>query len=115
MRRLTSAAAVALVSLASLTACGGDDYCGKLQDHDNDTGLAKANFRTPAGIEKLYDVFVDLDKSAPDGLEDEYKLVVDSVRATKDGRADDLDRQAVATAYAAISDDARNRCDVDMG
>lgn len=115
MRRLAMAVTVALVSTGSLTACGGDEYCGKLQDYDNDTGLAQANFRTQAGLDKLYDVFVDLGKSAPGGLADEYTLVVQGVRATKDGRADELDRDAVAAAYSAISDDARDRCDVDMG
>jgi hypothetical protein len=114
MRRLAATVTVAIVSTGSLTACGGDEYCGKLQDYDKDTGLAQANFRTRTGLEKLYDVFVDLGKSAPDGLADDYKLVTEGVRATKDGRAE-IDRKAVAAAYSAISDDARDRCDVDMG
>ncbi len=115
MRRLAAAVTVALLSTGSLTACGGDEYCGKLQDYDNDTGLAQANFRNDAGLKKLHDVFVDLGKSAPDDLDDDYTLVIEGVRATRDGRADELDREAVASAYAAISDDARDRCDVDMG
>lgn len=115
MRHLAAAVTIAVLSTGSLTACGGDEYCSKLQDYDDDTGLAQANFRTQAGLKTLYDVFVDLGKSAPDGLADDYKLVVEGVRATKEGRADELDRDAVAAAYAAISDDARDRCDVDMG
>ncbi len=115
MRRLAAAVTVAIVGAGSLTACGGDEYCGKLQDYDDDTELAQANFRSQAGLQELHDVFVDLGKSAPDGLDDEYTLVIEGVRATKDGRADELDREAVASAYSAISDDARDRCDVDMG
>lgn len=116
MDRLASLLAVSVLCVGSLSACtGGDDYCDKLEDYDQDASLADADFTTEEGQEKVIDVLADLKGSAPSDLEAEYDNVISGLEAFRDGKAADVDQEQLQADYEAISTNAQDECDVDMG
>ncbi len=116
MKRMASLAAVAIMAAGTLTACsGGGGYCDKLKDYDADETLADADFTSEEGQQKLIDVFNDLKGSAPSDLEDDYETVASGLEAQKSGDVADVDPKKLQAAFEAISKDAADNCDVDMG
>lgn len=115
MNRIASVAAVAIMAVSTLSACGGGgDYCGKLQDYDKDKGLENVDFSTEEGQQKALDVFKDLESSAPDDLKDDYKVVIDGFTSFLDGDLKGVDQKKLGEAFTTISDDAKKNCEVDM-
>ncbi|MBA3232961.1 MAG: hypothetical protein H0T17_03285 [Propionibacteriales bacterium] len=115
MKRLASLVAILVLSVGSLTSCSGDEYCGKLKDYDKDESLRNANATTTEGQRRIVAVLDDLKDSAPSELEDEYATVVSGLNSVMDGKPEDVDQRKLQDAYTAISKDAKDSCDVDMG
>ncbi len=115
MKRMASLAAVAIMAVGTLTACGGGGgYCDKLKDYDEDADLAEVDFQTEDGQQELIDVLEDLESDAPDELKDDYQVVIDGFTAIRDGNPEDVDPK-FQDAFTAIGEDAQANCDVDMG
>ncbi len=116
MNRIASLAAVAIMGAGTLTACGGgDSYCDKLKDYDQDEGLADLDFQTEEGQQKLIDVLEDLESDAPSDLKDDYQVVIDGFTAIRDGKPEDVDQTKFTDAFTKIGEDSQDNCDIDMG
>ncbi|MDQ3095905.1 MAG: hypothetical protein M3Q82_08130, partial [Actinomycetota bacterium] len=100
---------------SSVAPPAGGDYCDKVRAYDGDASLARTDFTTPAGQQKLVDILVDLGTAAPPELKDDYQLVIEGFEAIREGRPEDVVQTDFTNAFAAISADAETTCGVDMG
>ncbi len=115
MKRIASLAAVTIMAVGSLSACGGGGYCDKLEEYDEDEGLSKVDATTEDGQDKLIEVLEDLEASAPDDLKDDYEVVLDGFTALREGNTDDVDQAKFEEAFSNIGENSQDDCDVDMG
>ena len=115
MKRIASLAAVTIMAVGSLSACGGGGYCDKLKDYDEDQGVRDLDANTEDGQDKLIEVFEDLEASAPDDLKDDYEVVIDGFTALREGNTADVDQAKFEEAITNIGENSQDDCDVDMG
>lgn len=120
MRKVAALAAVVTMSLGSLTACSGGDYCAELTGY---VAAAKGlKIEDSEAVEKMRVEAEKLSKSAPDDLKDDWKLVLDYAQKAKDAGGDQAklaelaknDGPKIAPAMATISKHAKDTCKVDL-
>jgi hypothetical protein len=97
--RLVLAAAVLLLLVPLLSACGGQSYCDAVKAHQAELGSIAGSGRRTALLRAL-PIFEDLQSKAPGDVADDWQLVVTRIRALRTA----LDRAHVDPS----SYDARN-------
>jgi hypothetical protein len=83
--------AVVLVLLAllgsGLAACGGDDYCGAVKEHQTElTDVTSAG--GPAALLRALPIFQDLSRQAPDDIRDDWKVLLTPLEELDDALHD---------------------------
>lgn len=120
MRELAALAAVVTISLGSLTACSGGDYCGELQNYAE--AAKNLDIKDSSAVEKMLGEAEKVSKSAPDDLKDDWKVVLDYAEKAKDAKGDQdklmelakNDGQKISTSMDAITKHAKDTCKVDL-
>jgi hypothetical protein len=118
MRKVAALAAV-MLSLGSLPACSGSDYCGELKRYAESAKGSEAS--DPKAMEKMLEEGRKVAAAAPDDLKDDWKVLLDYAGKAKDANGD-LTRiqelvkevQGLPAALNAISEHARDSCKVDL-
>ncbi len=118
MRKVAALAAVVTMSVGTLTACSGGDYCGELKNYAE--AVKNADLKDKGSVDKLEGEAKKLSKSAPDDLKDDYKVVLDYIENAKkaDGDTGKLtelnkkDGEKMGTASSAIGKHAKDTCKV---
>ena len=88
MRRLTAVLVLVLVLAAGLSACGGQDYCGAVEEHQAEiTDVTSSG--SPAALLEALPIFRDLAEQAPDDIRDDWSTFLDPL-----GELDDALRDA---------------------
>lgn len=118
MKRSAAYAAVVVLGLSGLSACGGSDdsYCGTLKDY-NTSGSSMGNMDMDSkdGQEKALAMFKDLRSEAPTDLQDDYDTVTGTLQKIMDDNLAGADESTFRSAWNEISTHAKEQCDVDMG
>jgi len=71
-----SLTAALLLAATLLTGCGGDDYCGAVEE--NQAGLTDAAASgSPGALLEALPVFRDLQEQAPDDIQDDWETFLD--------------------------------------
>lgn len=120
MRKVAALAAVVTMSVGTLTACSGGDYCGELQNYA--TAAKDLDIKDSAAVDKMRGEAEKVSKSAPDDLKDDWKVVLDYAKQAVDangdtGKLSELaknDGEKIAAAFAAITKHAKDTCKVDI-
>jgi hypothetical protein len=121
MRKVAALAAVVTVSLGTLTACSGGDYCGELQNYAE--ASKNLDVKDSAALDKMLGEAKKVSKSAPDDLKDDWKIVIDYAEKAKDAKGDSAklgelfkkDGEKIAPAMEAITKQAKDTCKVTLG
>ncbi|MEV8376292.1 hypothetical protein AB0P21_26355 [Kribbella sp. NPDC056861] len=114
--------AVVTLSVGTLTACSGGDYCSELQNYAEATKNMK-DLKDKEAVEKLTSEAKKLSKSAPDDLKDDWKVMNDYLAKAKEVDGDEaklaeLAKDAgpkLAAAGEAIAKQAKETCKVTLG
>ncbi|WP_232828145.1 MULTISPECIES: hypothetical protein [Kribbella] len=112
--------AVVTLSVGTLTACSGGDYCSELQNYAE--AVKGLDIKDKAAVDKMRGEAKKLSKSAPDDLKDDWKTVLDYADKAKDANGDtakltDLakkDGEKIAAASQAIAKQAKDTCKVNI-
>ena len=120
MRKVAALAAVVTLSVGTLTACSGGNYCSELQNYAE--AVKNLDIKDTAAVDKMRDEAKKLSKSAPDDLKDDWKTVLDYADKAKDAGGDTTklaelakdDGTKIAAASAAIAKQAKDTCKVDI-
>jgi hypothetical protein len=118
MRKVAALAAVVTMSVGTLTACSGGDYCGELQNYAE--AAKHADLKDAESVDKLRTEAKKLSKSAPDDLKDDWKTVLDFSEKAKDANGDQAkiaelskaEGEKMAAASEAIGKHAKDTCKV---
>ncbi|MFI7062945.1 hypothetical protein ACIBL3_18330 [Kribbella sp. NPDC050124] len=118
MRKVAALAAVVTLSVGTLTACSGGDYCGELKTFAEST--KDLDIKNADAVDKMLSEAKKVSKSAPDDLKDDWKIVIDYAEKAKDadgdtGKLTELaksDGEKIAPAFEAISKQAKDTCKV---
>ena len=121
MRKVAALVAVVTLSVGTLTACSGGDYCSELQNYAEATKNFK-DLKDEEAVEKLTGEAKKLSKSAPDDLKDDWKTVLDYADKAKDAKGDTAklqelakaDGTKIAAASQAIAKQAKDTCKVNI-
>lgn len=144
MKRLATMAAMTVLAIGTLTACGGDDdsdgasYCDQVKDaQDQFSGLEDADI-TLEQIDEQADVMGDIAESAPDAVADKWRSAADlmdqisgilddagyqdsdtlaSVGSDQDvaQKLSELDLQGIQSDMTDIQDNVKDECDIELG
>ena len=88
--RVRLAAALLLV-LVLVSGCGGDDYCGAVEEHQAELTDVTAS-GSPAALLEALPIFRDLADGAPDDIRDDWDALLDPLEELDDSlRAADVD------------------------
>lgn len=90
MRRALVLGAVVGVVLPALTACGGsdqDEYCGAVEDHQQELSDIVGS-GDPDALLAALDIFRELQDQAPGDITDEWQQVVTSIEALQQALED---------------------------
>ena len=71
---LTAALAAAVLAFALLSGCGGEDYCGAVEEHQAELTDVTAS-GSPAALLEALPIFRDLAEQAPDDIRDDWKAL----------------------------------------
>ncbi|TDU83504.1 hypothetical protein EV138_5968 [Kribbella voronezhensis] len=120
MRKVAALVAVVTLSVGTLTACSGGDYCSELQNYAE--AVKGLDIKDKAAVDKMRGEAKKLSKSAPDDLKDDWKTVLDYADKAKDANGDtakltDLakkDGEKIAAASQAIAKQAKDTCKVNI-
>ena len=120
MRKVAALAAVVTLSVGTLTACSGGNYCSELQNYAE--AVKSLDIKDTAAVDKMRDEAKKLSKSAPDDLKDDWKTVLDYADKAKDANGDTAkltelaknDGTKIAAASTAIAKQAKDTCKVDI-
>jgi hypothetical protein len=121
MRKVAALAAVVTMSLGTLTACSGGDYCGQLQNYAE--AAKNLDVKDSAALDKMLTEAKKVSKSAPDDLKDDWKIVIDYAEKAKDANGDTAklgelfknDGDKIKPAMDAITKQAKDTCKVTLG
>ena len=121
MRKVAALAAVVTVSLGTLTACSGGDYCGELQNYAE--SAKNLDVKDSAALDKMLGEAKKVSKSAPDDLKDDWKIVIEYAEKAKYANGDTAklselaknDGAKIAPAMEAITKQAKDTCKVTLG
>jgi hypothetical protein len=121
MRKVAALAAVVTMSLGTLTACSGGDYCGELQNYAE--AAKNLDIKDSAALDKMLTEAKKVSKSAPDDLKDDWKIVIDYAEKAKDAKGDTAklselfknDGDKIKPAMDAITKQAKDTCKVTLG
>ena len=110
-RNRPSRTAALLLAASLLTGCGGDDYCGAVEEHQ--AGLTDVSASgSPAALLEALPIFRDLQEQAPEDIQDDWEAFLHPLSELDDAlRAADVD----PTAYdpknlpADLTDEERER------
>ena len=87
-------AAALLLTAVLLSGCGGDDYCGAVEEHQAELTDATAS-GSPAALLEALPIFRDLANQAPDDIRDDWDAVLDPLDELDQALRDaDLDAAA---------------------
>jgi hypothetical protein len=87
-------AAALLLAAAALTGCGGDDYCGAVEEHHAELTDVTAP-GSPAALLEALPIFHDLQEQAPEDIRDDWEAFLDPLTELDDAlRAADVDPAA---------------------
>ena len=75
-RNRPSRTAALLLAASLLTGCGGDDYCGAVEEHQAELTDESAS-GSPAALLEALPVFRDLQEQAPDDILDDWETFLD--------------------------------------
>ncbi|MFC6159631.1 hypothetical protein [Kribbella jiaozuonensis] len=120
MRKLAALAAVVTMSVGTLTACSGGNYCDNLKgyvDSSKDLDIKNAD-----AVGKMLDQAKKVSKSAPDDLKDDWKTVIDYAEKAQDAKGDTnklvelakSDGDKITPAMTAITKQAKDSCKIDL-
>ena len=120
MRKVAALAAVVTMSLGTLTACSGGDYCSELQNYAE--AVKNLDIKDTAAVDKMRDEAKKLSKSAPDDLKDDWKTVIDYAEKAQDAKGDTnkllelakSDGDKITPAMQAITKQAKDSCKIDL-
>lgn len=120
MRKVAALAAVVTLSVGTLTACSGGDYCGELQNYAE--AVKDLDIKDSAAVDKMRGEAEKLSKSAPDDLKDDWKAVLDYAEKASEAKGDTgkltelakNDGQKIAAASEAIAKQAKDTCKVEI-
>jgi hypothetical protein len=120
MRKVAALAAVVTLSVGTLTACSGGNYCSELQNYAE--AVKNLDIKDTAAVDKMRNEAKKLSKSAPDDLKDDWKTVLDYADKAKDAGGDTTklaelakdDGTKIAAASAAIAKQAKDTCKVNI-
>jgi hypothetical protein len=118
MRKVAALAAVVTLSVGTLTACSGANYCSELQNYAE--AVKGLDIKDTAAVDKMRNEAKKLSKSAPDDLKDDWKIVLDYADKAKDAGGDvnkltelaKNDGTKIAAASTAIAKQAKDTCKV---
>src|SRR5688572_19709555 len=82
-RNQHSLTAALLLAAALLTGCGGEDYCGAVEEHQAELTDVTASGSRAALLEAL-PIFRDLQGRAPDDIQDEWRTFLDPLAELDD-------------------------------
>lgn len=120
MRKVAALAAVVTMSVGTLTACSGGDYCNELKSY---AAAAKGlDIKDTKAVDKMREEAKKVSKSAPDDLKDDWKIVLDYADKAKDANGDTgkltelakSDGAKIQPAFEAISKHAKDTCKVEV-
>lgn len=119
MRKVAALAAVVTMSVGTLTACSGGDYCGELQNYaEASKGL---DIKDADAVNKMLGEAKKVSKSAPDDLKDDWKIIIDFAEKAAEAKGDtgklsklSGEAEKVAPAAQAISKQAKDTCKIDI-
>jgi hypothetical protein len=120
MRKVAALAAVVTISVGTLTACSGGDYCGELKSYAE--AVKGLDIKDKAAVDKMRGEAEKLSKSAPDDLKDDWKIVLDYAEKAKEADGDmaklaelaKADGARIAPASEAIAKHAKDTCKVEI-
>ena len=120
MRKVAALAAVVTMSVGTLTACSGGDYCAELKNYAE--ASKSLDIKDSAAVDKMLSEAKKVSKSAPDDLKDDWKVVVDYAEKAKDANGDTgkltelakSDGEKLEPAFEAITKQAKDTCKVDL-
>ena len=120
MRKVAALAAVVTLSVGTLTACSGGDYCSELQNYAE--AVKNADIKDSEAVDKIRTESGKLSKSAPDDLKDDWLVVKDFLDKAKDANGDQTklaelaknEGQKMGTASEAIAKQAKDTCKVSI-
>lgn len=120
MRKVAALAAVVTMSVGTLTACSGGDYCGELKNYaEASKGL---DIKDADAVNKMLGEAKKVSKSAPDDLKDDWKIIIDFAEKAAEAKGDSgklselskNEAEKVAPAAQAISKQAKDTCKLDL-
>ncbi|MGW7686156.1 hypothetical protein ACWGID_35765 [Kribbella sp. NPDC054772] len=120
MRKLAALAAVVTMSVGTLTACSGGNYCDSLKGYvDSAKGV---DIKDSDQVGKMLDSMKKVSKSAPDDLKDDWKAVIDYAEKAQDAKGDTTkllelaksDGPKIQTSMEAITKQAKDTCKMDL-
>jgi len=119
MRKVAALAAVVTLSVGTLTACSGGNYCSELQNYAEAIKNFK-DLKDPETVDKIGTEAKKLSKSAPDDLKDEWKVLSDYLARAKEANGDETklaelakdSGTKLATAGDAIAKQAKETCNL---
>jgi hypothetical protein len=120
MRKVAALAAVVTMSVGTLTACSGGDYCGELQNYAE--SVKNLDIKDSAAVDKMRGEAEKLSKSAPDDLKDDWKIVLDYADKASEAKGDTAklqelfknDGEKIKNASDAIAKQAKDTCKVEI-
>ena len=120
MRKVAALAAVVTISVGTLTACSGGDYCGELQNYAE--AVKNLDIKDTGAVDKMRGEAKKLSKSAPDDLKDDWKIVLGYADKAKDANGGQAklselaknDGEKIQAASEAIAKQAKDTCKVDI-
>lgn len=120
MRKVAALAAVVTMSVGTLTACSGGDYCGELKSYAE--SAKNLDIKDTAAVDKMRDEAKKVSKSAPDDLKDDWKTLLDYAEKVSEAKGDTgkltelakNDGEKIKAASDAIAKQAKDTCKVDL-
>jgi len=118
MRKVAALAAVVTLSVGTLTACSGGNYCSELQNYAE--AVKNLDVKDTAAVDKMRNEAKKLSKSSPDDLKDDWKIVLDYADNAKAANGDAAkltelsknDGAKIAKASEAIAQQGKDTCKV---
>ena len=118
MRKVAAVATVVALSVGTLTACSGGNYCSELQNYAE--AIKNLDLKDTTAVERLDREAGKLSKSSPDDLKDDWKVVQDYADQAKAANGDVAkltelsknDGEKIAKASEAIATQAKTTCKV---
>jgi hypothetical protein len=120
MRKLAALAAVVTMSVGTLTACSGGNYCDNLKGYVD--SAKDLDIKNSDAVGKMLDQAKKVSKSAPDDLKDDWKVVIDYAEQAQKANGDTnkllelakSDGDKITPAMQAITKQAKDSCKIDL-